>query len=125
LPISLQASLDANGTLTITALQALGDLAPLLKSAGVDQVPAAVPPNLSKLLKDSGVKVVHVRLVPGGLELELDNVKIFSLYLGTEETLVSLAKALDGLAGPPVGGIASSAIPLLNHLSIDAVVQIA
>ena len=78
-------------------------------------------------LKEAGLAMITIKLVPQGLDIYLDDVHAMTVFLGDEEALQNLTTVVAAFAGDEAGDMLGTVAPFLvrrNEVAVDIVVNI-
>ena len=127
-PLLIGTVLDANGNLLVPDVVILENAAPLLEAIGLNlSMGGMLPADTVAGLKEAGLAMITIKLVPQGLDIYLDDVHAMTVFLGNEETLKNLTTVVAAFAGDEAGDMLDTVAPFLvrrNEVAVDIVVNI-
>lgn len=127
-PLVIGTVLDANGNLLVPDVVILENAAPLLEAIGLNlSMPGMLPADTVSGLKDGGLSMITVKLVPQGLDIYLDDVHAMTVFLGDDEALQNLSLVAAAFAGEEAGDMLATVTPFLvrrNEVAVDIIVDI-
>ncbi len=127
-PLLIGTVLDANGNLLVPDVVILENAAPLLEAIGLNlSMGGMLPADTVGGLKEAGLAMITIKLVPQGLDIYLDDVHAMTVFLGDEETLQNLTTVVAAFAGDEAGDMLDTVAPFLvrrNEVAVDIVVNI-